>query len=152
MLKMDIQISYIIVVLILLFFSGFAAYNEYKHHEDAYSFFSKKDTDTILSSIRKIDTCLKYEQKSVRWRRILICTTAVIFLLFAFVHQELPSVKQIILYFFIIFLVFYFNWINYSNFTCTKAANIGAENLKHLKQTLNQKENNFYGIKLDVTD
>lgn len=146
---MDIQISYIIVVLILLFFSAFSAYNEYLHHEDAYSFYHKKDTDLISSSLRKIDNCIKYEQKSVRWRRILICSILVIFLLFVIVHQELPTVKQLILYFFIIFIVFYLNWTNYSNYTCKKAAEIGYENLQQLKQTLKRKENKFYNLKLD---
>jgi hypothetical protein len=131
--------SKIIFITILISFAIFALYNEYVQYDDAFTFHKASEKDSIVSSLTKLENCLIYDSRTIKWRRILLSTILVIVLLFGLFHQRIPNAKEILIYFFFIYIVFYMNWENYSQRTVSKANLYGRENISNIRRKLSEK-------------
>jgi len=120
------------------FFSLFAIYKESTEHNDAFTLNKAKDGDSIRSSLRKLEKCLNYDQKTIKWRRTWIATLISIALIFGIFYRRLPSAKELVIYFCFIFVVFYITWQNYSNRTAKAAVRYGKKNIENIKIQLKQ--------------
>jgi len=130
------EIAKFIVLGLLIFFCIYALYKEYKEHDDAFTLNKAKENDGLWSSVRKLEKCLDYDQKTIKWRRILLSTILCICLLFAILHKRLPTTKEVVIYLFFIFIVFYVNWNQYSKRTASGAVFYGRENIQNIKRHL----------------
>jgi hypothetical protein len=117
----------------------YALYKEYKEHDDAFTFNKAKDKDSIHSSLRKVEKCLDYEQKTIKWRRTLSSTLICILLIFGVIYKRFPTAKELLLHFFFIFTVFYCNWMNYASCTSSKAVRYGKQNINNIKISLSKQ-------------
>lgn len=127
-----------IIVLIGTFFLLFALYHEHKEHDDAFTYHKSTKTDSIFSSLSKLENCLSYDAKTIKWRRIFIGTFLSIILIFGILHQKIPTAKEILIYFSFIFGVFYLNWNHYSKRTAFKATEYGKENINNINKKLKE--------------
>lgn len=128
-----------IVLGILIFWFIFALYKEYTEHDDSFSFYKNKDSDDIKSSIYKLKKCIGYDFHTIKWRRILICTAIVIFLLYKLVFNKIPNGKELLLSFFFIFFVFYISWKHYVHRTAKKAVQLCKKHLLNLENEIKKK-------------
>lgn len=133
------DITTLILTGIFLFFSIYAIYREYTEHDDAFTKNKVRVKDSIWSSLRKLENCLDYDKKTIKWRRTLIATLISMILLFGVFHRRSPSSKEFIIHFFFIFVVFYVMWQNYSDRTASGAVLYGRENIDNIKRQLAEK-------------
>lgn len=133
------QTSNIILVTALIFFAIFALYREYLDHDDPFTYHKAVEKDSIFSSLTKVENCLNYEQKTIKWRRILLSTLLSILLLFGIFHQRFPAAKELLVYFFFIFVVFYMNWQHYTKRTASGAVIYGRENIANIRKQIAEK-------------
>jgi hypothetical protein len=131
--------SNIILVTALIFFAIFALYREYHDHDDAFTYHKAVEKDSIFSSLTKVENCLNYDQKTIKWRRILLTTLLSILLLFGIFHQRFPTAKELLIYFFFIFVVFYMNWQHYVKRTASGAVIYGRENIANIRKQIAEK-------------
>lgn len=132
----EMEVAKLIVVNLLIFFCTYALYKEYKEHDDAFTLNKAKENDGLWSSVRKLEKCLDYDQKTIKWRRILLSDLLVICLLFGILHKRMPSTKEFVIYLFFIFIIFYMNWRHYSTRTSSGAVFYGRENIQNIKKHL----------------
>lgn len=125
-----------ILLAVLIFFSIFALYFENKDRANSYTLGKSSENDSINTSIRKLHICMSYDIKAIKWRRILLATGTSLLLIFSLVHHRLPSPKEFLLYFVIIFMCFEISWRTYTSHTSTEAIKYGEENISRLRQTL----------------
>jgi hypothetical protein len=130
------EIAKLIVSSFLIFFCTYALYKEYKEHDDAFTLNKAKENDALWSSFRKLEKCLDYDKKTIKWRRILLSTVLCIIMLFIILHKRLPNTKELVIYLFFIFIVFYVNWDQYSKRTASAAVFYGRENIENIKKHL----------------
>jgi hypothetical protein len=145
----EMEIANLIVLSLLIFFCTYALYKEYKEHDEAFTLNKAKENDTLWSSLRKLEKCLDYDKKTIKWRRILLSTVLCITLLFIILHKRLPTTKEFIIYLFFIFIVFYVNWNQYCKRTASGAVFYGLENIKNIKKLLIETRSFIFPWKLD---
>jgi len=115
----------IFLLIVVLFFVCFAIRSEIIEYNDAFVKCKPKTKDNLKIIKYKIENCLDYDLKTIKWRRVVISTILCIIIIF----RKLPSSKEFLLYFFIIFITFYTSWQKY-------AKNYGVDALKYGKQNL----------------
>jgi len=145
----EMEIANLIVLSLLIFFCTYALYKEYKEHDEAFTLNKAKENDTLWSSLRKLEKCLDYDKKTIKWRRVLLSTVLCITLLFIILHKRLPTTKEFIIYLFFIFIVFYVNWNQYCKRTASGAVFYGLENIKNIKKLLLETRSFIFPWKLD---
>jgi len=59
-------------------------------------------------------------------------------LIFAFIHARIPSAKELILHFLLIFIVFYLSWNNYVGRTGKKAINFATEHVENIQRNIQE--------------
>lgn len=133
------ETTQIIVLAVLIFFVGFAACFEYGEQRNAYLLGEPKEKDSIVRSLSKVETCLTYDLKTIKWRRTLIAAAIAVLLIFGLIHGRVPNGKELLLHFVFIFLAFYIVWQSYVHRTSTEAVKFGKENIANLKQELKDK-------------
>jgi Ca2+/H+ antiporter len=134
---MDTNMLMIAVVIIVLFF--YALFFEIREQKHAYIRGNTSSRDDIKKSLQKIDICLSYDLKTIKWRRCFIATVIIIVLLFVFVKENEVTSKNVLLHFTIIFTVIYLVWRNYANVTGEDAYRVGKENIDNVFRLVNQK-------------
>lgn len=132
----EMEIAKLIVLSLLIFFCTYALYKEYKEHDDAFTLNKAKENDALWSSVRKLEKCLDYDKKTIKWRRILLSTILCITMIFIILHKRLPTTKELVIYLSFIFIVFYVNSKQYSKRTASAAVFYGRENIKNIKKHL----------------
>lgn len=128
-----------IILCILLFFGIFAFYKEYTEHDDSYSAFIPNNVDNVNNTLRKLEKCVDYEEKTVKWRRVFLTTLGTMLLLFGLCGHSTPTAKDLILYFFIIFLMFYVNWFHYISRTVSPVIKYQKQHVRNIRAKLRQK-------------
>lgn len=114
---------------------------EYKEHDDSFADADYRERDSIHSSLRKIHLCIDCDTKTIKWRRIVISTSLCCLLLFSFVNNRVPTVKQLLLYFLTIFIIFYLSWYTYSARTTSKAVKYADKHIDNIKKYLSENRN-----------
>jgi len=127
-----------ILVGILASLGVFAIYKEYTEHDDAFTLNKAKKSDSIRTSLRKLEKCLNYDQKTIKWRRTLLATLLSVALIFGIFYKRIPSSKELAIHFCFIFVVFYVTWQNYSSRTASAAVLYGSKNIENIKKRLKQ--------------
>ena len=138
--KMDSRL--ILLIITVFFWFIFAIFGELKWHDDSFSKAKFRDRDSINSSLRKIVMCIDCDSKTIKWRRTLVASTIATTLIFTLVHQRLPSPKELLLYVFLIFIVFYISWHSYMVRTTGKATSYAENHVENIKRHLT-KEKSF---------
>jgi len=128
----DPNLPIIITVIAALFV--YAIFFEVREQNHAYIRGKASPKDNVKKSLRKLDTCLSYDMKTIKWRRCLIATVVIIILLFVFVRDNSVTSKNIVLHFAIIFTVMYLTWRNYTNVTGEDVHKVGMENIENIKR------------------
>jgi len=131
----------IVLVGILVFFAIYALYKEYIEHDDAFTYNKASDKDSISSSLGKLEKCLRYDQKTIKWRRILLTTLLSVSLIFGILYQRFPSTKELLIFVCFIFVSFYTNWQHYSSRTASGAIKYGTDNISNVKKQLSKNHN-----------
>lgn len=117
------------VLLMLVFcFVCFAIRSEKVEYNDAYIKHKPNIKDDYNTIIQKIENSLDYDLKTIKWRRVLLSTVICIIIIF----RKMPSSKEFLLYFFVIFITFYIIWQLYIENYSFCALNCGKKNLKML--------------------
>lgn len=139
---MDANLFIILLIISILFV--YALYFEIKEQEHAYIRGKASPNDNVKKSLKKIDICLSYDLKTIKWRRCLISTVVIMFLLFVFVRDNSVSSKNILLHFTIIFSLTYIMWRNYASVTGEDVHKIGMQNINNiLKRKKSNDEKDF---------
>lgn len=122
-----------ITILFLFVCLGVFAYLKEKEDQaNCYRIAIPKEKDTIKQTVRKITECIAYDTKSIKWRRIFICSLISVFAIFFFVQKRFPHVREFILYLLCIYVVQYISWKNYNQIISKPAKKYGMENLQKL--------------------
>jgi hypothetical protein len=129
----------IVIIIFLFIFSLIALYKEKYEQENAYILSIPDKKDTIQTIFKKINYALEYETTTIKWRRSLISSFLILFILFAFVYARIPTPKEIILTFSISYMIFYFNFITYTNIVSNEAIKYGKQNIRKIKKYINEK-------------
>jgi len=129
----------IILICIIIFFSIFAVIFEIKDQHNAYTLGKASEKDTVGDSLRKLKICMTYDTKTIKWRRILLATTAAVIFIFGIVCRRLPETRELLLYFVIIFCCFELSWRSYTSRTSLEVIKYSEENMKQLKKTLSEE-------------
>lgn len=95
--------------------------------------------DNINKLYRKLEWCSTYETRTVKWRRILLCTVFIIILLFGIIHNRFPSTREIVLYMAIVFGTIYVFGSLYTQQISMRANELGKRCIKFIKD--NTKNN-----------
>ena len=122
------------LITLLGFFALFALVKEYIEHDDAYTLNKAKPGDSLHAALRKLKNCINYNQKTIKWRRTLLTTLLSIVLIFGLFRKKFPSAKELLIYFFFIFMAFYINWEHYVYRTASGAAKYADENIQNIKK------------------
>ena len=127
-----------IIISICVIFLIFAVYFEYADGHHSYRFTEKKNTDKLNTSLRKIKTLLKCDTYSIKWRRVLISSILATFLIYLVGYGRLPTSKETVITLFIIFIIFYNMWINYTKTVTKKTISVGIEHIDNIKMKLSE--------------
>lgn len=100
-------------------------------HTYARSIPSDIDSKSLL--YKKISICLSSNRYLIKWRRCFLGSVLITILLFALVHFRFPTPKEIILYVFIIYVVFYIWWVNITENISNPIEKIGKTIIRKLK-------------------
>jgi len=126
----------LILITFLIFWCLYAVVKEYGEHDDSFRIQKPREGESIYRSMKKLEKCASYELHTIKWRRTLICTVVVIVLIFALIHQRVPGPKELLLHVFLIFLIFFLSWNNYTGRTSSKAADYISEHLHNIRQRI----------------
>lgn len=137
---MDIRL--ILLIVLVFFWFIFAINKEYMEHDHSFLMAKYQERDSIHSSLRKIVKCIDCDSKTIKWRRTFVASTIATTLIFTLVHQRLPSPKELLLYVFLIFIVFYISWHSYMVRTTGKATSYAENHVENIKRYLT-KEKSF---------
>ena len=111
---------------------------EYTEANHSFQAGKPKDNESILSSIRKMEICMRYELRMVKWRRFFICSCIITLLIFSLIHQRFPSTKELLLYVAIIFIILIFNQVNYESRITNEVVSYNKQNISNLKKQLSE--------------
>lgn len=92
-----------------------------------------KDSDTSNKLKRKLMGLLSYNKSAIKWRRSFICSLISTFLIFTLVYFRVPTVKELVLFILIIYIVYYSLWIDFVEKVSNKVEYHGKNIIKHLK-------------------
>lgn len=132
---MDYNLLLILIVISILFL--YALFFEIKEQNHAYIKGKMSPKDDVKKSLQKLDICLSYDQKTIKWRRCLMATVIIIALLFFFVKDNELTSKNFLLHFTIIFTIMYLTWRNYASVTGEDVYKIGKENIDNISKLTN---------------
>lgn len=138
---MDNSLSLIVFVLTIMFL--FALFFEINEQNNAYIKGRASSRDDIKRSLKKLDICLSYDLKTIKWRRSFICTILIIILLFIFVKDNEMTAKNLVLHFTVIFTIIYLNWRNYSQVIGSDVHKIGRKNIENISISLYEDGENM---------
>ena len=127
-----------IIAVIVVFFCFYAFFLELREKNHSYIKGKASSNDDVKKSLRKIDICLSYDLKTIKWRRCFLATIIIMVLLFVFVKDSEITPKNVLLYFTVIFTVMYISWRNYAKITGEDVYRIGRENIDRLLTTINK--------------
>lgn len=134
--------EFLILLGVLMLSIAYAARKEYTEYDDPIKpYIPTTEKVSISRLLYNLENCVEYEGKTIKWRRTLL-TTFVIILLFGIFTQKIPSAKDLLLSFLIIFTPFYLMWGTYSKRTSGDAVKCCKENIKNIKSQL-AKYHNF---------
>lgn len=120
------------MIVIFLFWVVFAILAEINQKNDAYKSAILTQKETSLSLKRKLTTCLTAEQRTIKWRRVYLGAVASVALMYIFVHNRVPSPRELVVSFFIIYIVYMIIWEQYYRTVTTKVVDIGKEIISRL--------------------
>ena len=109
---------------------------EINEHHHAYASGKPDTKDGLLRSIRKLEDCIRYEDRLVKWRRVLISACIITAMMFGLVHRRVPTAKELLLYVFLIFLVLTLNRANQISRSSLTAIRYHQQNLANVKKEL----------------
>lgn len=132
----------VIVIVVFAFWLYFATRAELGDQKNAYISSTPNDRDSIKSTLRKIKICLLTEQKTIKWRRVYIGALLSTALIYVFIHNRLPTSRELVLGFFITYLVYTFIWAHYHFTTTNTVVELGKKNLDKLDKYINSTGNN----------
>ena len=145
----------IIVYLIILvaFVSAYILEHKdlYKENRNLGAVYEKgipTETDTLSELLSKIRITSRYDVSSVYWRRCIIVSTIITFILIIISYRRLPSALELIYYFVLIYLVLYM-FLNYYR------DNLSIPSSEHIRTSttyIQNKLNNDLNIELTVDD
>lgn len=110
----------------------FAVYKEYNEYDDSILSCSNTDKDSIFKTINKLKKCLNYNRTTIKWRRVYIGALLSMIMIFGLYHNRYPTVKEILLYTFSIFTIYYIIWHQYANIITQRVMDISKDNFKHI--------------------
>ena len=119
----------LISIFIILLTICFAIKKEQIDGKDAYTLAIPKEGDDIHKICKKIKLCLDADLKTVKWRRSFITAAIATFLICILVLAKIPTLKDLLLCLFIIYIVYYIAWEHYTNITTKTISGIGYDNL-----------------------
>jgi hypothetical protein len=128
----------LIAVIVVIFFL-YSLILESKENNHSYIRGKASPTDSVKRSLKKIDMCLSYDLKTIKWRRCFVTTIIILILLFTLVKENEMTPKNISLHFTIIFTIIYLSWRNYSNVTGMDVYRIGRENIDNIYRLEEEK-------------
>lgn len=94
----------------------FAISKEISELKDSYTPGIPRDSNSLKTLLRKIRVLTAAERNSVKWRRCLLLSLLIIFLIFTFVICRYPTYREFILSLTLIFMGLYLTFSLYSKF------------------------------------
>jgi hypothetical protein len=86
---------------------GFAFYKEKNEAKHAYMQGEPKESNSVLTLLRKIQISSGFEINTIKWRRALLAAVPAVLLVFLLVLLRFPTPRECILSFLIVFSLFY---------------------------------------------
>jgi len=125
------RIYFLILFIIILLF---AVKREITDSKDCYIECMPVKSDSNKKLYTKLNRCLQYNKVCIKWRRSMIYAVISTFIIFFLVYFRLPETKELILFIFIMYIVYYYMWINFTDTVGKNAENISKDILKILKK------------------
>lgn len=123
-----------IMYIIVFFFVLFAVKFEKNDYANAYDLSKPKKSDNPKRILKKIRIATSYDNHTIKWRRIYVSSVFSTVLIFLIIYQRIPSQKELLLYIAIIYVVFAFQWSNYTSVISSQVSSYVNTHLKNLKK------------------
>ena len=134
--------SQFFMLFIVIFWIIFAIYSEYQDQQNAYILGIPKDTDSIHKSLSKLEKCISYDVKTIKWRRAYLVANLITILLFISVIRKIPTPSEYLLYLIIISAGYIFMWSHYVETTSKDVLKYTMINMYNIKENI-KKNHSF---------
>jgi hypothetical protein len=134
--------SQFFLLFVLIFWIIFAIYSEYQEQQNAYILGIPKDTDSIHKSLSKLEKCISYDIKTIKWRRAYLVSNLITVFLFLFVIRKIPTPSEYLLYLIIISTGYIFMWSHYVETTSKEVLKYTKMNIYNIKENI-KKNHSF---------
>ena len=134
--------SQFFMLFIVIFWIIFAIYSEYQDQQNAYILGIPKDTDSIHKSLSKLEKCISYDVKTIKWRRAYLVANLITILLFISVIRKIPTPSEYLLYLIIISAGYIFMWSHYVETTSKDVLKYTKINMYNIKENI-KKNHSF---------
>lgn len=101
---------------------------------DSYKLCAPDRNDNLKKLYKKLYKCLEYNKVCIKWRRSLIFSVISTFTIFIFVYSKIPETKELILFILILYIFYYYMWVNFSETTGYEAENVAKNIIKQIKK------------------
>jgi len=124
---------HVVLILSIMLYKCYEAYKmENTIQSNTYTNYIPKDTDSKRKLCRKLQGCLLVDKTCVKWRRSYLSAIISTILIFCIIHFRFPDIKELVLYVFIIYIVYYMMWQNFANTVSKDIEVIGKNIIKKL--------------------
>ena len=118
------KISLVILGTLCCLLAGYALICETKNAQHAYEWGIPKDDDTPVTLLEKARWCLSYEERTIKWRRAFMISLVCAGLIDLF-NGRLPTAKEFMLKFIVIYIGYSMMWYSYVGNVASKSAALG---------------------------
>lgn len=127
----------IILIFVVCFaLASYALSREDMNSRHSYEWGIPTPTDSALVLFKKVDWCMTYEDRTIKWRRAFIVSFVCASMLDV-IHHRIPTVKEFMLQFLIIYIGYSIMWYSYVESVATKSVELGKRCLRKLKRKMN---------------
>ena len=102
-----------ILHIIFVFLTFFAIKYELDDGSNAFDGYKPNIKDNSESIINKIEQIIRYDQRTIKWRRIFIASIIISFILPLILYQRIPTSKELLLTVAVCYTVIKIQWDNY---------------------------------------
>ena len=130
------------ISIVIVFFIVFTVLSEKAHRRNSYLLGEPRMGDSIVRSLRKIETCVRYDISSVKWRMAFLAALVASTGIYILLHRKIPTDKECLLTFIPIFISYVIMWTIFVSTTGMEAVNYAQGNVDNIRQRLS-KEKSF---------
>lgn len=130
------------ISIFIVFLVIFAVLSEKSHRRNSYILGEPRSGDSIVRSLRKLETCVRYDISTVKWRMAFLAAVISTICIYILLHRKIPTDKECLLTIIPIFISYATMWKIFVSTTGMEVVNYAQGNVDNIRHRLS-KEKSF---------